>query len=173
MLTLKEEYLEALKKIETINVCIVGQDPYAKGSNGIAFCKNEFSDFFDESCSGKDVLFSLGFDEGWIRSNYDDPIDLFRKLLHDGIAFINVSHTPFSKAKKVDFIEDQEYNNAFLEKSKNIILLGTSYTRPHFKEYYDGFEETETVCHPSFKAKSYDQEKWAKIYESSYLAKYK
>jgi len=173
MPTLEDQYLKELDNIKTINVCIVGQDPYPKGANGIAFCKNEFKEFFDPFCCGKDVLESLGYDEGWIRSNYDNPIELFLRLLGEGIAFINVSRVPIGKATVSSFIEDQSYNNAFLEKSKNIILLGMSYTEPHFDQYYSGFTKTETVCHPSNNVKNNYPITWAKIYDTTYLAKYK
>jgi hypothetical protein len=168
---LRVDYLKRLGGIQSLSLCVVGQDRYPKGANGIAFCKNTFDEFFDHYCCGKEVLSSLGFSEKFIRSNYSDPIVLFHDLLQKGIGFINISNELLDHTTEKMFQEYQTYNTPFLQKSERIIILGSSKTKPLFKSQYPEFEILETVIHPSLKAKEFNLEKWNKVWGARYLAK--
>ena len=54
------EYRKAAKKVAQLKLVIVGQDPYPRGSNGIAFCKNTFDELFAESFDAGDYYNSYG-----------------------------------------------------------------------------------------------------------------
>lgn len=166
---LQIEYSEYLKNIKSLKLCIVGQDRYPKGANGIAFCKNSFDEFFDFYCCGKDVLYSLGYSEEMIRNKYSDPIELFFDLLSKGIGFINISYELLDETTEELFIAYQKYNRLFLIKSDRIVVLGSSRTKPLFEKQYHDFKIYKTLIHPSLKAKEYDEVEWKRKWETKYL----
>ena len=87
-----DKYLNTLiNQAKDLKLLIVGQDPYPKGATGIAFCKTDKTDLFSNSCSGRFVLNSLGFNEK-NTSNFKNGEAIFLYLLEKGVAFINVSN---------------------------------------------------------------------------------
>lgn len=171
MNNLQINYKRILDETELLSVCIVGQDRYPNGSNGIAFCKDSFDEFFDHYCCGKDVLYSLGYSEKLIREKYSDPKELFFDLLKKGIGFINISYELLNETSKQMFQEYQKFNKPFLAKAKKIIVLGSSKTKPYFESQYSEFKITRTLIHPSLKAKEYNSTRWAQVWENEYLKK--
>ena len=127
------EYLEAAEKVERFKLVVVGQDPYPKGANGIAFCKNTFDEFFDSYCCGKEVLYSLGYSKEAVVSKNENPLELFYGLLAQGIAFVNVSSVLLDDATDLKLSADKVYNENFLSKTDQIVVLGKSKTTKLFK----------------------------------------
>ena len=165
------KYQEELKKVNKLNLLIIGQDPYPYGANGIAFCKNTFEELFSTNCCGKDVLKSLGFDQDYLRENFETPIDFFIQQLKKGIAFINVSASVKNKTKQA-LLETKEYNSDFIKKAKSIVVLGKGKTNELFKEYYPEINVNEILIHPSGYNKASNYSEWAKVWNSNYLNKY-
>ena len=165
------KYQEELKKVNKLNLLIIGQDPYPYGANGIAFCKNTFEELFSSNCCGKDILKSLGFDQDYLRENFETPIDFFIQQLKKGIAFINVSASIENKTKQA-LLETKEYNSDFIKKAKSIVVLGKGKTNELFKEYYPEINVNEILIHPSGYNKTSNYSEWAKVWNSNYLNKY-
>jgi len=156
---LQKEYLLQLSKVDSLSICIIGQDKYPNGANGIAFCKDSLNDFFDLYCCGKEVLYSLGYKEEIIREKYSKPKELFFELLANGIGFINISCELLENTTERMFNTFQNYNRQFLKKSDRIVVLGSSKTKPLFESQYPEFNITETVINPSLKAKKFNSNK--------------
>ena len=165
------EYRKAAKKVAQLKLLIVGQDPYPRGSNGIAFCKNTFDELFDQYCCGKEVLFSLGYSEDMIRSDFSSPKELFFHLLSNGIAFINVSSVLLDFADDESIKDDIEYNSLFLDKAFSVVILGKSKAMELFKLNYPKHEVGEALLHPSGKAKEFNKTEWNNKWAQPYLKK--
>lgn len=84
-------YQDIVKSLESIDLLIVGNEPYPTGSNGIAFCKSSWKEFLDGRCGGRYLLCSLGIDLCKSQSKYTNPIDLFTKMAAEKIVFVNQS----------------------------------------------------------------------------------
>lgn len=166
---LQLKYLQILFEVKSLSICIVGQDRYPKGANGIAFCKDTLTEFFDSHCCGKTVLFSLGYSEKKIRDNYPDPKKLFFDLLENGIGFINLSYELLKDTSEEMFHMYQNYNEPFLKKADKIIILGISNTKPLFEKQYPNYKIRETIIHPSLTAKESSPNKWREKWETEYL----
>ena len=167
MNNLKTEYLEKLQSIDKLKLVIVGQDPYPVGANGIAFCKNTFSELEDFRCCGKDVLFSLGVDLDQSRQAFATPIDLFMYLLDEGIAFINVNHELFTANSNVE--KYKSYNNEFLSKADKIVVLGLSTAKTAFLEHYSNYSKVSYLIHPSGRNRNSMPDQWNRIWATTYL----
>ncbi len=169
MIKNKELYLQEVSKIQKLKLAIVGQDPYPSGSNGIAFCKNTFEEFFHPSCCGKEVLYSLGFDRTFIQSHFNNPIDLFFYLLEEGICFLNISSVLLKDNTEQSLNEDKNYNEQFLSKSKKIVILGLGQATKLFNENYNGYHCVDYLIHPSGLAKKKYNKKWEEVWTKQYL----
>jgi hypothetical protein len=169
MIKNKELYLQEVSKIQELKLAIVGQDPYPSGSNGIAFCKNTFEEFFHPSCCGKEVLYSLGFDRAFIQSHFNNPIDLFFHLLEEGICFLNISSVLLKDSSEQSLNEDKNYNEQFLSKSKKIVILGLGVATKLFNENYYGYPCVDYLIHPSGLAKKNYTKKWEEVWTKQYL----
>ena len=167
MNNLKNEYLEKLQSIKQLKLVIVGQDPYPVGANGIAFCKNTFSELEDFRCCGKDVLHSLGIDLEQAKNEFSTPIELFMDLLDQGIAFINVNHELFSANSNVEKYID--YNNQFLSKADKIVVFGLSTAKTAFLQHYSNYSNVSYLIHPSGRNKNSIPEQWNTIWANTYL----
>jgi hypothetical protein len=163
------EYLKEALKFDQFVLVIVGQDPYPKGANGIAFCKTTFDEFFDSYCCGKEVLYSLGYTEQFIKKNYASPIALFYDLLHKGIAFINVSSVLLKDKTIKTSKEDKTYNLQFLTKGNKIVVLGKSTATTLFREIYPEFPIKASLIHPSGKAKETYSIEWKEVWRSPFI----
>jgi hypothetical protein len=165
---LKNEYFERLSKVPTLKLVIIGQDPYPSGANGIAFCKNTFDELLHPSCCGKEILYSLDINIDSAIKNFSSPIELFYDLLDNGIAFINVNHEMFTdQAQNLSIFKP--YNQSFLEKAEQIVVLGLSKAKDAFKQYYSEFENVEFLIHPSAKAKLNSPIDWKKKWNKTHL----
>ena len=83
------EYKEKVETLESIELLIVGNEPYPSGSNGIAFCNNSWNELMNGRCGGRYLLCSLGIDFSKIKSNYKSPVSLFMKMANKGIVCVN------------------------------------------------------------------------------------
>jgi hypothetical protein len=162
-------YLEKAQEVELFKLVLVGQDPYPKEPNGIAFCKNTFDDFFDNYCCGKEVVYSLGLSKEQMIQNYENPLHLFLDLLAEGIAFVNVSSALLKLATEESLKKDAIYNEHFLSKADKIVILGKSKATEYFQQYYPNYKETTSVIHPSGLAKPSNLKDWNEVWENSYL----
>lgn len=167
MKNLKNEYLEKLQSVERLKLVIVGQDPYPFGANGIAFCKDTFSELEHPKCCGKDVLFSLGVDLVEYKKRYSNPVELFMGLLDQGIAFVNVNHELFTENSNVE--QFKEYNNQFLSKADKIVVLGLSAAKTAFNQYYSEYANVSFLIHPSGRNQFSMPVQWNAIWASNYL----
>ncbi|MDT8412480.1 MAG: PIN domain-containing protein [Vicingaceae bacterium] len=171
-----EQYQDLIKQKQTIDFLIVGQDPYPKGANGVAFCKNSHYEFFQDNCCGNLVTTSLGLNEEQIRADYKNPkVMFFDLLLTKGIGFINVSNKLLSKLKvdelEKTILETKSENSEALGKAKNIILLGRGKTRSYFEKYYSEYKYDNVLLHPSKNAKNGNEEEWNNLWTSNYIEK--
>jgi predicted ATPase len=164
-------YLKAVEKVEKLKLVLVGQDPYPKGANGIAFCKNTFDELFDPFCCGKEVLYSLGLSKEAVEGKYENPVALFYDLLAQGIAFVNISSVLLVHATEKSLSEDKVYNENFLSKTERIVVLGKTKTRQIFDQYYPKRTISETLIHPSGLAKKSDPTEWLNTWRNPYLEK--
>jgi rRNA-processing protein FCF1 len=175
-ITFEAQYKNLLKEKKEIDFLFVGQDPYPKGSNGVAFCKNSHYEFFQDDCCGNCVTTSLGLTKEQIRTEYKNPKVLFLDLLLTrNIAFINVCSKLLSNLNEFELekaISDtkEEYDN-ILRKAKKIILLGKGKTRSYFEKYYSEFKYDTVLLHPSKKAKKDNENEWMEIWGNNYLEK--
>lgn len=168
-------YYSKARCMESIQLLIVGQDPYPTNPNGVAFCKNSYYELFQEDCSGGIVLKSLGLDKEKSREvSRKNPKNLFYKLLTShGICFINV----FNKTSDQLSVEDtkaaaeeaRDFNMPIIEKSKTIVLLGKGRTRSTFEKYYPSMQYHHVLIHPSPKAKVGSEEEWTETWETQKL----
>ena len=85
---------------------------------------------------------------------------MFLDLINKGIAFINISYELLADTTEKMFQEYQSYNKEFLDKTEHIVVLGSSRTKPLFESQYPEYRISETVIHPSLKAKEFNNEKW-------------
>lgn len=164
---IKQAYLGHLSVVDSIKLVIVGQDPYPVGANGIAFCKNTFSELEDFRCCGKDVLHSLGIDLDQAKNKFSSPIELFMHLLNQGIAFINVNHELFSSNSNIE--KYKGYNDQFLSKANKIVVLGLSTAKTAFLQHYRNYSNVSYFIHPSGRNKNTLPEQWNAIWASTYL----
>lgn len=169
-----EQYQGLIKQKAEIDFLIVGQDPYPKGANGVAFCKNSHYEFFQDNCCGNLVTTSLGLNEEQIRSGYKNPkVMFFDLLLTKGIGFINVSNELLSKLKvdelEKSILETKSENTEALDKAKNIILLGRGKTRSYFEKYYPEYKYDNVLLHPSKNAKNGNEDEWNNLWTSNYI----
>lgn len=169
-----EQYKDLIKQKKEIDFLIVGQDPYPKGANGVAFCKNSHYEFFQDNCCGNLVTTSLGLNEEQIREDYKNPkVMFFDLLLTKGIGFINVSNQLLSKLKVDELekviLETKVENSEALDKSKNIILLGRGKTRNYFEKYYSEYKYDTVLLHPSKNAKNGNEDEWNNLWTSNFI----
>jgi hypothetical protein len=167
MKNLKNEYLEKLQSVERLKLVIVGQDPYLYGANGIAFCKDTFSELEHAKCCGKDVLKSLGIDLVESKMRFENPVELFMGLLDQGIAFINVNHELFTVNSDVE--QFKGYNNQFLSKADKIVVLGLSAAKTAFNQCYSEYRNVSFLIHPSGRNQFSMPDQWNAVWASTYL----
>lgn len=175
-MTFDIQYQKLINDKKEIDFLFVGQDPYPKGANGVAFCKNSHYEFFQENCCGNCVTTSIGLTEENIRAEYKNPKVLFLDLLlTKGIGFINISNKLFSELKENEFekviLDTKTSNFTALKKAKRIILLGRGKTRSYFEKYYSEFRSDYILLHPSKNAKKDNEDEWNDIWTTNYIEK--
>lgn len=113
----------------SLQVVIVGRDPFPKYATGIPFCKPNWDQQLANNCSGKYVLLSLGIDLAAAQQAHSTPQELFEKLRSNGIVFLNASYKlvgdkiRLSKHKKY-LSEANEINKKFIEAAKTVRYCG-------------------------------------------------
>jgi len=129
-----EDYQKIINNVTSINIVIMGKDPYPNESVGIPFCKPTWDSMLADSCSGRHVLNSLSIDllsyeKDSLVEIYKTPIDLFIELVDKGIVFLNLSSDfiggPIRKKNhKKQLKKTLSINAPILEKSDHIICCG-------------------------------------------------
>lgn len=124
-------YVRILNEADTIEMVIIGKDPYPSDPIGIPFCKLTWDELFKYNCSGRYVLNALGYEESDIpKGRYWSPSTFFEYLItKKGIAFLNISYHyiggPLRKKNHESFIsEAYGINEPILKKAKIIICCG-------------------------------------------------
>ncbi len=165
-LFLHKKYYKELLEINTINILIIGKDPYPTSPNGIPFCKDDINDLKKSNCSGKYLLFGLGID---LDKETRNPEDIFFNLLRkDKIGFINSSYFFLGKRKitsnEIEYSES--INKPILKKSQ--IIVATKSSLKILKEYNKLPDNIIEISHPDNRNKNSRYEKvrnsWSAIY---------
>lgn len=174
--TFEVQYQSLIKEKKEIDFLFIGQDPYPKGANGVAFCKNSHYEFFQDDCCGNCVATSLGLTEERIRTEYKNPkVLFFDLLLTRNIAFINVSNKLLSKLNEFELenaiLNTKTENINALKKAKKIILLGKGKARSYFEKYYSEFKYDIVFLHPSKNAKKDNEKEWNELWATNYIEK--
>ncbi|WP_300666886.1 hypothetical protein [Fluviicola sp.] len=180
MPTPEEIYFNKIQERSKIEILIIGESPYPKGANGVAFCKNSWDELFEgketlengekQRCCGQDVLYSLGFEEEKVRAKFKFPIDLWLYMLEKGIVMINIAHNILSnefikgqsteayakalfKANQETILKSRELNYPIIKKSDELFILGELAAKCIFKHFYKDFEDKprEVLIHPSIR----------------------
>lgn len=128
-----DNYLKILNETDTIELVILGKDPYPGDPVGIPFCKDTWSELFQYNCSGRYVLNALGYEENdIITGKYSCPAAFFEYLAKiRGIFFLNVSYHylggPLRKKKHQKFIDEaHDVNKPILRNARRIIFCGAA-----------------------------------------------
>ncbi len=183
MPTLEEIYFNRIQELSKIKILIIGESPYSKGANGVAFCKNSWDELFEgkeileeneeKRCCGQDVLYSLGFEEEKVRSKFESPIHLWIYMLERGIVMINIAHNilinkyipgqttevyaeALFKANQETILKSKALNYPIIEKSDELFILGELAAKCIFNHFYTDFKDKpkEVVIHPSSRCKA-------------------
>lgn len=170
------QYQNLIKEKIEIDFLIIGQDPYPKGANGVAFCKNSHYEFFQDDCCGNCVTTSLGLTKEQIKADYKNPkVLFFDLLLTKGIGFINVSNKLLYKLNESELekaiLDTKTANLNALQKAKKIILLGRGKTRGYFENFYSEFKSDYVLLHPSKNAKKNNENEWNDLWTKNYIEK--
>jgi len=169
---LPDNYLKILNETDTIELVIIGKDPYPGDPVGIPFCKDTWGELFKYNCSGRYVLNALGYEENDIqKGKYGCPSTFFEYLATKrGIAFLNISYHylggPLRKRNHESYInEAYGVNEPILRKAKIIICCGEAN-----KLRWTGFkgDGVSKVVHPAIinSVSTHEQVKkgWLKIW---------
>lgn len=133
-----EEYLGGLTGRDSLQLVIVGKDPYPNDATGIPFCKTGMRAQFKSNCSGGIVLKALGCDVEFLLKKYEKDeegtLKLFTALRDAGIVFLNVIYrTEIEEigkriVKKDDLLalktDYERYNGMVLSKARRVIYCG-------------------------------------------------
>ncbi|MBK6833771.1 MAG: hypothetical protein IPG89_05625 [Bacteroidetes bacterium] len=66
-------------------------------------------------------------------------------------------------------MKTKSFNDPIVKKSKKILLLGKSKTKYYFEKFYNEFEYTEVLIHPSERSKQNNEDEWKSIWETNYI----
>ena len=169
-------YYSAARSLESIQLLIIGQDPYPEGGNGVAFCKSSLYGLYQEGCSGGVVLNSLGYSRKRSFESYKNPEAMFYDLLvSKGICFTNINNQEFKKLSLEQILkstrETRDFNIDLVNKSKKIVLLGRGQTSTYFSKLYDGFKPDVILIHPSLNARQDNEREWDETWTENTLQK--
>lgn len=183
---LEENYLDICKKINKIDLVIMGKDPFPKDAMGIPFCKKNWRLLSNKGESGFRILNSLNYKNFDINNYLNDkciltPQEYFIKLAKKGIIMLNASYyflerETISRKRHFDFVYSSlEVNFPIIKKAENIILCGDAYELMNW--VVDGLSKNKfKVPHPSMQShnnKNTDNDEWDKYWgEGKLKAKY-
>jgi Nuclease-related domain len=166
-----ENYYDAARALESIELLIIGQDPYPNGGNGVAFCKTSMYGLYQEGCCGGIVLASLGYSRRRAFDSYENSRAMFLDLLKfKGICFTNVNPQKISLQEIINSPNDAiNFNLELIKKAKKIVLLGKGQTKDYFERLFKGYHPTHILIHPSLRNENLDE--WSKTWQGDTLKK--
>jgi hypothetical protein len=164
-----DNYYASARALESIELLIIGQDPYPKGGNGVAFCKTSMYGLYEKDCCGGVVLESLGYSRKRAFDSYENSRAMFLDLLKfKGICFTNINPRKLSLQEITNFPNDTiSFNEELIKKAKKIVLLGKGQTKDYFERLFKGYNPTKVLIHPSLRNESLDE--WSETWESDTL----
>ena len=165
-------YLELIE-LDRVQLVILGKDAYPTDSTGVAFCKPTWGAQIKPNCSGLFVLQALGVDYAAEKQRVPErpPLDLFERLAHSGVVFLNASYSTevgkrFTKTANLPKLtEAYGVNKAIIGAAKNVIRCGEARRMDWVpdsdteKKYFD-------VVHPD-KRNSFNKwtkDRWGKLW---------
>jgi len=114
----------------SIDLVIVGQDPFPNRATGIPFSKETWEEQIASSSAGRYVLKSLGIDTDDARNEFKCPDELFMMLRNQGVVVLNASYIDPSDRKseglrwKEVLDESRKYDQGILERAERVVLCG-------------------------------------------------
>lgn len=168
------DYLYNANKIESIELVIVGRDPFPLEAQNIPFIKSTW-----EQLNGKSAgrhLFNSLFSNKEL-SKFNTPRDAVFSLLDNGIVLLNASYNYLEK-EKISLKKHRKYvenalvtNFPILEKSTKVLMCGDA------NKMLDWVIELDksfiSVPHPAMQSlnRLHNKEKWYKYWEVETLKK--
>ena len=165
-----EKYLGGVVNLRSVQLVIVGKDPYPNGATRIPFHKSEGQ--FNYNCSGGVVLRAIGCDAVRSIQTCGNTLNLFLALRDVGIVFLNAIYRTQNVGRKIRKSHDfnalmdayLKYNEAVLNKAQRVIYCGEAEkirwinngVLPHA---YEG--QAYKVLHPDLRNRRREEyEKW-------------
>jgi hypothetical protein len=140
-----KEYLNGVANHDSLQLVIVGKDPYPNDATDIPFLKTRMDALFKPNCSGGIVLKAIGYDPDHLRKKYKDDeegtLKLFLDLRDEGIVFLNALYRTdreefgrkIGKADLAGLKEAYEkYNKPVLHKARRVIYCGAAKKVPQW-----------------------------------------
>lgn len=176
-----KDYLDVINGLDSIKLCVIGQDPYPKDPVGIPFCKESFENgIYVKSFSAIKVLDSLGYTEDKIQKikqskHWIKGQEFFIWLAKEqGIVFLNLSYDEDKLKNKIRIKEWRSIVNSYVStnkpillKSKSKVLLGTTNEKLFKKEYNI---DIDIIYHPAARAKTRSLPSYKSVYTTDALA---
>jgi uracil DNA glycosylase len=131
-----KKYLDEVANLHSVQLVIVGKDPYPNDATDIPFLKTRMDALFKPSCSGGIVLEAIGCNADFLCEKYKDDkegtLKLFLALRDKGIVFLNAIYRTQNVGRKIrkrhDFNElmnaYSNYNEPVLQKAQHVIYCG-------------------------------------------------
>lgn len=171
--SLNSEYQLKINELESVNLVVLGKDPYPTDPIGIPFMKGTWSEM-DRNSSGFHIFNSIF---GGLPSSdkYESPKDYANYLLSQGIVFLNCSYhylkkEKLSKIKHKNCLDDAGIINIpILLKSQRIILCGKEVSSVMLASSIDNNKFIEAP-HPSRLSRTSKKEDWDKIWGHNQLS---
>ncbi|HCD1298759.1 hypothetical protein [Vibrio parahaemolyticus] len=161
---LDHDYYEKALSTDSINLVILGRDPYPNGAVSIPFLKQSWSGI-KKGSAGYNLFLSLF---GCIPSEkYLTPQECAFALLEAGIVLLNASYNylnneTISRTRHLLYIsEAREVNLPILERAKTILACGDAYSMLGMVATLDG--TVKKIPHPSTQSRnspSTDKKLW-------------
>jgi len=174
---LDKKYFEKINDLTSINLVIVGRDPYPKNPIKIPFMKSQWKEL-DTKSSGYHLINSLyGFKKA--KEKFSTPTEFSIFILSKGVVFLNCTYhyldkERFSKKKHSKFCQlALKININILEKSNKIFLCGDAKNMLELAEIENLKDKTTAIPHPALQSRNKIKDKnyWDKYWQLNSLSK--
>lgn len=133
-----KKYLDGVANLRSVQLVIVGKDPYPNDATDIPFLKTRMDALFKPNCSGGIVLEAIGCNADFLCEKYKDDkegtLKLFLSLRDKGIVFLNAIYrtdpteigSRIGKARDLAALKEayEKYNEPVLQKAQHVIYCG-------------------------------------------------